>query len=107
VFRLIPPRLDFAFTLSPAERATMDEHGAYWADRMAQGEVVAYGPVNDPAGPYGIGIIVADDLAAAEALLARDPALRSAHGFRAELAPMLRLITPAATFDATPRREPA
>jgi uncharacterized protein len=102
VFRLLPPRPDFPFTMSPAERATMDDHAAYWAGRMAQGEVIAYGPVNDADGPYGIGIILAADLAGAEALLARDPAVLSPHGFRAELAPMLSLVTPDGRYDAAP-----
>src|SRR5690242_18841459 len=66
LFRLLPPRPDFAVTMSPDERATMNDHARYWAECMARGDVIAYGPVNDPSGPYGIGIIVTDDLAAAE-----------------------------------------
>ena len=94
VFKLIPPRAEFATDMSDAERATMGEHVEYWRALMAEGHVVAFGPVADEAGGYGIGIIVADDLPAAEALSAGDPAGRSAHGFRTEIAPMLRLVTP-------------
>jgi uncharacterized protein len=100
VFRLIAPRPKFAVDMSPDERATMLEHVGYWADLMAQGKVIAFGPVGDPAGAYGLGVILAADVAEAEALRDGDPAVRSSHGFRAELAPMLRLVTPDGTHDA-------
>jgi uncharacterized protein YciI len=100
LFKLIPPRPDFPFTMSDDERATMLEHVAYWGELTTAGTTVAYGPVNDPAGGYGVGIILADDLAAAEALRDNDPAMRSPHGFRTEILPMLRLVTPTTTYDA-------
>jgi uncharacterized protein YciI len=101
VFRLIPPRPDFASTMSEEERAMMNAHGAYWGDLVAQGDVVAVGPVAHPAGPYGIGIVVAPDLPAAERIRDEDPAVRSAFGFRTEIAPMPRLVTPSGAYDAT------
>ena len=102
VFTLVPPRPDFPFTMSDDERATMLEHVQYWSELTAAGRTVAYGPVADPAGSYGIGVVLADDLADAERLRDGDPAMRSSHGFRTEIAPMLRLVTPAATYDAAP-----
>jgi uncharacterized protein len=99
VFRLIPPRPSFSGDMSAAERAIMIEHVAYWTQLARSGQVLAFGPVADPAGPYGIGIIVADDLAAAEALRDGDPAVRSGHGFRTEIAPMPRLVTPDGELD--------
>jgi uncharacterized protein YciI len=100
VFRLVPPRPDFAFTMSDDERSTMLEHVAYWSGLTDQGAALAFGPVNDPNGPYGIGIILAKDLDAAEELRDGDPALASPHGFRTEIAPMMRLVTPSGSFDA-------
>ena len=41
-----------------------------------------FGPVNDPNGPYGIGIILAASQSDAERLRDDDPAVRSSHGFR-------------------------
>ncbi len=102
VFRLIPPRTSFTFDMSAEERATMMEHVGYWSALSEQGKVVAYGPVNDPQGGYGIGIILAEDLAEAEAIRDADPAVRSSHGFGADIAPMLRLVTPSGTYDAVP-----
>jgi uncharacterized protein len=101
VFRLIPPRPDFPFTMTGDERATMLQHVAYWSGLAEQGVALAFGPVNDPTGPYGIGIVLADDLAAAEALRDADPAASSPHGFRTEILPMLSLVTPEGRFDAS------
>jgi hypothetical protein len=100
LFKLVPPRPDFPFTMSAAERETMLEHIAYWADLTQAGATIAYGPVNDPSGGYGIGVVLADDLAAAERLRDGDPAMRSPHGFRTEILPMLRLVTPSGSYDA-------
>lgn len=100
VFRLISPRPGFAFDMSPDERATMMEHVAYWSALAAQGNVLAFGPVDDPSGSYGIGIVVAASQSEAEELRDGDPAIRSRHGFRTEIAPMRRLVTPTSTYDA-------
>jgi uncharacterized protein YciI len=61
---------------------------------------VAFGPVNDPAGGYGIGIVLAHDLEEAEALRDGDPAGRAPLGFRTEISPMFSLVTSAGRFDA-------
>ena len=98
VFRLLPPRPTFAFDMDDDERAVMGEHAAYWAELTAAGHTVAYGPVNDPAGGYGLAVVLAEDLAAAEALRDADPAVRSPHGLRTEIAPMITLITPTARY---------
>jgi len=101
VFRLVPPRADFPFTMSDAEAATMADHVGYWAELAAKGSAVAFGPVADPAGVYGIGIVLAGDLSAAEAIRDGDPANRSPHGFVTEIAPMLSLVTPERRYGAT------
>lgn len=100
VFRLIPPRPDFASTMSEDERRVMDAHFTYWGELLASGQVIAVGPVDDPGGPYGIGIVLAPDLAGAEAIRDGDPAMRAPLGFRTEVAPMLRLVTPSGAYDA-------
>ena len=102
LFKLIPPRPDFPFTMTDDERAVMLEHVAYWSELAATGAALAFGPVADPAGGYGVGVIVVDDGAAAERLRDDDPAMRSGRGFRTEILPMLRLVTPDGTYDAAP-----
>jgi uncharacterized protein YciI len=103
VFRLIPPRHDFAFTMSEGERETMMAHIGYWSSLAEQGKALAFGPVNDPRGPYGIGVVLAANDAEAAALRDGDPAMFSPHGFRTEIAPMLRLVTPDGSYDAVTR----
>jgi uncharacterized protein YciI len=98
VFKLIPPRPDFALTMSDEERAVMANHVGYWSGLAETGRALAFGPVASPAGGYGIGIILAEDEAAAEDLRANDPAERSGRGFRTEVLPMLRLVTPGQTY---------
>ena len=98
VFRLVPPRPTFAFDMTDDERAVMGEHAAYWASLTAQGHVLAYGPVADPSGAYGLAVVLAETLAEAQAWADADPAVRSSHGIRAEIAPMIALVTPTARY---------
>ena len=99
VYRLIAPRPTFATDMTEAEHATLTEHGRYWSKLMKDGKALAFGPVNDPAGSYGLGILLAEDLAQAQALRDADPAVTSDHGLRAEIAPMLRLVTPGGVYE--------
>ena len=101
VFRLIP-RASFSFDMSTDERATILEHVEYWSALTEQGRVLAFGPVGDAHGAYGIGIVLAESQTDAEALRDDDPAIKSPHGFATEIAPMLRLVTPNQTYDAAP-----
>jgi uncharacterized protein len=100
LFKLVPPRPDFAFTMSDDEKATMLEHVRYWGELASAGKTLAFGPVNDPAGGYGVGIVLAENLEDAERVRDGDPAMRSSHGFRTEIFPMLSLVTPSASYDA-------
>ena len=63
LFRLVPPRADFAQTITPAEQDAMQRHQAYWQDLLAEGRVVVYGPVADPEGIWGMGVLRAADRA--------------------------------------------
>ena len=90
--KLIAPRPTFAMDLNDQEKAMMQEHFQYWKGRQEQGEVLVFGPVLDPQGPYGMGVIVAADEAAAGAFAAGDPAMKSNSGFACEIHPM-RAVT--------------
>jgi len=76
-FRLIPPRGSFAEDMTEAERALMSEHAEYLRGYFEQGVVLAYGPVFDPAGLYGMGIFAVDDEAEAERIAQGDPTIRA------------------------------
>lgn len=72
--RLNPSRPDFAMTMTDEERAVMNAHIAYWQPHLASGVMVVYGPVMDPGGPYGLGVVCVDSEAQLKELLAADPA---------------------------------
>lgn len=93
--RLIPPRPSFAADMSEAERRIMGEHVAYWTALADRGVALAFGPVADPAGGWGVGILAVADEAALERLRSDDPAIRAGIGFRYESLPMPRVVLPA------------
>lgn len=69
------PRPTFHLDMTPAERAIMSRHVAYWTALAEQGVAVVFGPVLDPAGVYGVGVYKVDDVAHMKRLIADDPAL--------------------------------
>ncbi|HVZ65182.1 MAG TPA: YciI family protein [Lacunisphaera sp.] len=91
--KLHPPRADFARTMTPAELQVMQAHAAYLREFAAKRWAVAFGPVADPAGAFGVGIWEVPDDADVAALCAADPAIRSGLGFRYEVHPMPSLVT--------------
>jgi uncharacterized protein YciI len=74
-FRLNPPRADFAQTMSADEQRAMAEHMEYWRRLLADGRVVVYGPVADPEGVWGLGVLRAADRAEVLAIGERDPSV--------------------------------
>jgi len=86
--KLIAPRPTFAMDMNVEEKALMAEHAAYWKVRLDGGEVVVFGPVMDPKGPYGMGVIAVADEAAARSFIVGDPAIKSNRGFTCEVHPM-------------------
>ena len=72
--KLNPPRPTFAQDMNEDERAIMMQHVAYWRDLMEKGFALVYGPVLDPKGAYGLGIIEADSQEQVEEFIKHDPA---------------------------------
>jgi hypothetical protein len=92
LFRLNPPRITFPMDITADEASVMQEHFGYWAGLAREGTAIAYGPVNDPKGTWGVAIVrVADDHAARN-LVAGDPAIQSRLGFNYEILPMPQAI---------------
>ena len=77
LYKLIPPRPTFAADMSDVEAAVMAEHATYWSALVAAGRVVAFGPVLDPMGVWGLAIVEADDEAAVHRMGTEDPAVTS------------------------------
>lgn len=92
LYRLNSPRPTFPADITPAEGALMRQHAAYWARLMEKGQVVAFGPVADPKGAYGIAILRLEEGEDAATLGANDPAVLADIGFGFELHPMPRLV---------------
>jgi uncharacterized protein YciI len=75
LFRLLPPRADFAQTMTTDEQNAMTRHAAYWHELMAAGRVVVYGPVADPEGVWGLGVVRAGSQAEVVELAEKDPVI--------------------------------
>ncbi len=88
--KLYGPRPTFPADMNPTEAQAMQRHAAYWRACMEKGEVVAFGPVDDPAGRYGMLILEVEDEARARALLQADPVIEGKIGFRFEMHAMPR-----------------
>jgi uncharacterized protein YndB with AHSA1/START domain len=93
--RLVPPRPSFAFDMTDEERAIMQAHGGYWREQMRHGNVVVFGPVADPDGPWGLGVVRARSADEVNAFGAADPAIQSGRGFSYKVLPMLQAVTAA------------
>jgi uncharacterized protein YciI len=78
--KYIPPRPDFLATMSPEERALMKRHGNYMNDLLAQGLIVAHGPVMDPAGGYGVSLYQIGDEQDIAAFTSQDPVVKGGVG---------------------------
>ena len=91
--KLHAPRPDFAQTMTPAEMKLMQEHGAYLRGFAAKRFAVAFGPVADPKGAFGVGLWEVPDDVDVAAICAEDPVVKSGVGFRYEIHPMPALVT--------------
>jgi len=76
VIKLLSPRPTFPQDITPEEIAIMQLHRAYWKNYMDQGIMLIYGPVLDPAGVYGLGIVDVKSEDHLKPLLVNDPAAR-------------------------------
>ena len=72
--KLTPHRNTFPQDITPEEQNLMAQHAAYMHNLMTGGEVVVFGPVLDPAGVFGLGVLATESLERADALAASDPA---------------------------------
>jgi uncharacterized protein YndB with AHSA1/START domain len=92
LFKLHAPRPSFMLDMTAEERALMQSHVAYWTGKMAEGKILAFGPVADPAGGWGMGLMRVSGAEEVDGLTANDPVMLAAGGFRYEVLPMPRLV---------------
>lgn len=86
--KLIPPRPTFAQDMSETERKLMQAHATYWREALDQRSVIVFGPVGDPGGVWGMGVLQVESPEAAADFGASDPAVKAGVGFRFEFYPM-------------------
>jgi uncharacterized protein YciI len=67
------PRPDFRETMTDTEAAVMADHVAYWQALADKGTALVVGPVDDPAGAWGMAVIEVDSADQADAIMADDP----------------------------------
>lgn len=79
--------------MTAAEQQLMQQHGAYLRGFSEKHWLVAFGPVADPQGFFGVAIWEVPEGTDVAALLAEDPTIKSGLGFRYELHPMPNLVT--------------
>jgi uncharacterized protein YciI len=90
--RLIPPRSTFPFDMKSVEREAMARHAEHWQTQARRGVAIAFGPVFDPKGAFGIGIAETDSEEDLRALWEADPVIAADLGFTYEIHPMPSVI---------------
>ncbi len=76
-FKLTPPRATFAQDMNAEERRLMIQHAAYAKDLFDKGQLLAYGPVLDPSGSFGIGLVEMASMDEAKNMADNDPTVKA------------------------------
>lgn len=92
LYKFVPRRPGFPADMSEAEATVMGEHVAYWRNLADRGTAVAFGPVADPSGSWGIAIVEADNEEDVRTIRANDPVVTIDLG-PVEIFPMPNAIT--------------
>ena len=101
LIKLIPPRPSFAQDMTNEERQLMQSHVAYWTELAETGVALLFGPVSDPAGSYGIGVVAVEQEEQVAVLTDNDPVTKSGRGFKHETYVMHRLVVSSSSKEAS------
>ncbi len=71
----------------------MQQHVVYWSDLTAKRTAIAFGPVADPKGAWGLGLVEVENEDDVHAITANDPVMKAGSGFNFEIYPMPRVIS--------------
>lgn len=77
MLRYPPVRPTFPGDATPEENEIMKTHIEYWTDLMNQGYSHVFGPVADPQGWYGLGIVEVENEEQLRGFIQRDPAIQA------------------------------
>jgi uncharacterized protein YciI len=89
----LPPRPTFPQDMTAREAEIMQAHAAYCRQLLDSGKAVVFGPVADPDGVWGLGVLQLPDDADPQAVIAEDPAMKANAGFVYRVLPMLQAAT--------------
>jgi len=90
--RLDGPRPTFPFDMSDVEREAMGRHGEYWQRLADAGTAIAVGPVMAADGPFGLALVEAGSIEAAQELTDADPVIMADLGFSYVVSPIPSII---------------
>ncbi|MCA6110592.1 YciI family protein [Bradyrhizobium cenepequi] len=91
--KLVPPRPTFPQDMTPREAEIMQAHTAYCGELLRTGKAIVFGPVADPAGVWGLGVLQLPDDADPQTIIANDPVMKADAGFTYQVVPMPRAAT--------------
>jgi uncharacterized protein YciI len=74
------------------ERQLMQQHVAYWTNLAETGVALLFGPVADPAGSYGVGVVEVEQEKDVAVLTANDPVTKSGLQFKHEAYVMPQVV---------------
>jgi uncharacterized protein len=72
--KLNPPRPTFMMDMTADEKTVMQKHVAYWTSLLEEGTAIVFGPVFDPKGGYGAGVVLVDSEEHLKKIIEKDPA---------------------------------
>lgn len=90
--KLVSPRPTFPQDMTSWEAELMNEHVGYWNVFAKQGLVIAFGPVVDPNGVWGMALVEVESADQLRKVLDGDPVIKANAGFRFEMFVMPQIV---------------
>ena len=78
--------------MTDQEKTLMGAHATYWRARLEDGGVIVFGPVLDPKGPWGVGIVEMSNAEEVADFGRKDPIIKAGIGFKFEYYPMASAV---------------
>lgn len=79
--------------MTEAERSVMSQHVQYWKAQLEASRAIAFGPVADPRGPWGLALATVESEVILQDMLAKDPAILADIGMHYDVLAMPMAIT--------------
>jgi len=79
--------------MTPQEAGIMKAHAEFCRTLLDDGRAVIFGPVADPAGFWGLGILQLPEGENPQEVMASDPVVKADAGFAYNILPMMQAAT--------------